>query len=542
MISSLDVTSEGAARRSRRLAPPRNTASMCMKPVGPTARCFMNVVLPLLCWFVAYVASYLYYRNGPITVPIVYVGDTVTVLDTLLGNDVVTIPDPLIFEAALKLQTPIVLRGTGVRSWGSYWGCGSGLKGLANLLPSRVKAMRSTGTVFSYMNKAPLHRESGSNFSWPNGSAAVRRITLRPAALFARLAKQDESSAEYVTLTQIISGAASPALNADIRYNERPVFYPDEAKGKRTAGRMRVWIGRDTTTHTHVDESRNFYTQVCGRKRFVLWRPAAHRDLVLYPESHPGYRQAQRATADIFDSISARPYVVTLWRGDTLYIPPLFFHRAIAMENNHSGFYAPEPISVSVNVWTESAVQRLKARLLRRGLAPIATKACPRFGAKHNRSRVSDGAPCRAALRQFVRDVVRAVVSSTADADATAVNRFLRLDVLARWRGSELRPCRAGPATPPLPPPRRSAKSRAHVAALAAEFRVDGLATPGGSSFLLPGARQIVLADYVEIVARTALGANAVCSFLESCVVDLAPNGGGELLAQRASTSRTDDL
>ena len=50
-----------------------------------------------------------------------------------------------------------------------------------------------------------------------------------------------------------------------------------------------MWLGPGgATTHTHYDISYNFYAQIYGVKRFVLWPPEEHQNLYLYPFLHPG--------------------------------------------------------------------------------------------------------------------------------------------------------------------------------------------------------------------------------------------------------------
>jgi hypothetical protein len=55
-----------------------------------------------------------------------------------------------------------------------------------------------------------------------------------------------------------------------------------------------VWIGAaGSTTHTHYDISENFYAQIYGVKRFVLFPPEETENLYLYPFLHPGAQQSQ---------------------------------------------------------------------------------------------------------------------------------------------------------------------------------------------------------------------------------------------------------
>lgn len=55
-----------------------------------------------------------------------------------------------------------------------------------------------------------------------------------------------------------------------------------------------AWLGPGgATTHTHYDISQNFYIQIYGTKRFVLFPPSEYSNLYLYPFVHPGAQQSQ---------------------------------------------------------------------------------------------------------------------------------------------------------------------------------------------------------------------------------------------------------
>ena len=207
-------------------------------------------------------------------------------------------------QAAVALNQPAILRSTGAQKWAvmEEWGTPAALKyaasrplkndrGLVNLqeqLPERVSVMSSTGRLFCYMKDAPLK----GNFSWPLRAAPVSRLTERPSFLIEWLRMQRNLQpvhGAYFALTQAVTRESTPL----VEHSMQGAVFRD-----RGMDVTRLWVGRGTTTHTHVDESRNFYTQIRGEKTFLLWPPRAHRALRLYPESHPAYRQAQASLAD----------------------------------------------------------------------------------------------------------------------------------------------------------------------------------------------------------------------------------------------------
>ena len=66
------------------------------------------------------------------------------------------------------------------------------------------------------------------------------------------------------------------------------------AKETETHTSINLWVGgAGSTAGTHFDMSHNVFTQVAGRRRFVLFPPAAHVALRIHPQLHPSSRQAQ---------------------------------------------------------------------------------------------------------------------------------------------------------------------------------------------------------------------------------------------------------
>eukprot|EP00939_MAST-03C_sp_MAST-3C-sp1_P003183 g3183.t1 len=97
---------------------------------------------------------------------------------------------------------------------------------------------------------------------------------------------------------------------------------------------INLWSGTDNiTTPLHYDVTHNFYVQIRGRKRFVLFPPKDWRKLYLYPRVHPSSRSSQIASQ--FPNVDlerfplfkdAQPYEVVLEAGDVLVIPAYWFH------------------------------------------------------------------------------------------------------------------------------------------------------------------------------------------------------------------------
>lgn len=119
--------------------------------------------------------------------------------------------------------------------------------------------------------------------------------------------------------------------------------------GRKTS--TQLWMGSPgVTTHTHIDIVHNFYCQVSGRKRFIIFSDQVlTTSLYLFPVIHPNHRRSQ-APLDggppgefpAYPAALEKTVVVTLDPGDCLYLPPLHAHHVTNIDGG-----------VSVNVWSE---------------------------------------------------------------------------------------------------------------------------------------------------------------------------------------------
>lgn len=110
-----------------------------------------------------------------------------------------------------------------------------------------------------------------------------------------------------------------------------------------------VWLGPSgATTQAHYDVHDNFYAQIVGRKRFLLFPPNQYRQLYIngFSSQAPQQSQVDLEKPDferfpLFSSATALD--VVLEPGDVLYVPSLWFHHVIAVE-----------MSFSVSVWSRN--------------------------------------------------------------------------------------------------------------------------------------------------------------------------------------------
>eukprot|EP00732_Lithocolla_globosa_P002095 Lithocolla_globosa_v1_NODE_1266_length_2718_cov_8.714608.p1 type:complete len:364 gc:universal NODE_1266_length_2718_cov_8.714608:1891-800(-) len=115
---------------------------------------------------------------------------------------------------------------------------------------------------------------------------------------------------------------------------------------------INIWMGgNNASVNAHFDMNHNHFTQIIGRKRFILLHPKFSQDLHLFPHLHPSDFFSQIDFGQSFSTLLSNwpkfmeleMWEVIVEAGDTLYIPPFWFHYVQALE-----------LSVSVNVWSYS--------------------------------------------------------------------------------------------------------------------------------------------------------------------------------------------
>lgn len=128
-------------------------------------------------------------------------------------------------------------------------------------------------------------------------------------------------------------------------FNELITLKPEKSS-------VNVWIGqRGVRAHCHFDGFHNFYAQLVGTKKFIVYPPRAWNTTYVYPFLHPHHGQAQ-VRRDAIDAqlyrnaagegLASLAIELVLQPGELLYLPPLWFHETEALEE-----------SISVNAWTE---------------------------------------------------------------------------------------------------------------------------------------------------------------------------------------------
>eukprot|EP00164_Ancoracysta_twista_P002852 GFYU01003795.1.p1 GENE.GFYU01003795.1~~GFYU01003795.1.p1 ORF type:complete len:467 (-),score=58.57 GFYU01003795.1:24-1424(-) len=276
------------------------------------------------------------------------------------------------------------------------------------------------------------------------------------------------------------------------------------------AGRreMNVWLGgKGAVSHTHYDTAHNFYVQLYGRKRFTLLAPS--EDPVPFPSLHTFYRQAhaniQRPEWHRFPRLQgAKVYQVTLGPGDMLYLPPFWWHRVESLRPTKHAVY---PMSLSVNVWSDSKEYRISEKIF--------TAAVPFEESWSGRKRVQ-------AWRTYIEMVLEGIhVSSqksartmnAAQAEIIAQDYIRERLIDGRWRGVN-----GGSHNFPKPLKERNcAVSASDRAAMRKDFK-RGFNVVVPLFMQLPeGVRDIYVGNFIEQLADWAVGHRDVQSILYSC-------------------------
>eukprot|EP00048_Salpingoeca_helianthica_P018396 m.241855 g.241855 ORF g.241855 m.241855 type:complete len:539 (-) comp24853_c0_seq1:248-1864(-) len=266
-----------------------------------------------------------------------------------------------------------------------------------------------------------------------------------------------------------------------------PAFNPKTDNLQR---QTRVWVS-PANTHTpgHFDLFHNFYVQLHGRKRFLLWPPESSPYLYLHPVLHPCGRATQvdllsgthDANFPLFSPDRIAPIVADLEPGDVLYLPPLWFHYVMSLTD-----------SVSVSVWSLYDATETAAKAAEEVVLPVARSWPLAYKV--------------AALRIFLDKLITSVQSlSSKDFVRT---ELLETRYLHQPCPTETSFCHSASANEAVLQ-QGSHLIQQQLKAATAIFEQTLLE---GTSSRLP----IYLADYVEIAANTIVGPAQVCSLLSA--------------------------
>jgi len=191
----------------------------------------------------------------------------------------------------------------------------------------------------------------------------VPRDTVTAMSVSELVARLDEGREECLYLNQQSIPERFPELMAELR--EPDILPPGSVQ------KLYLWLGsKGNVSSLHYDRPNNFLVQLYGRKRLVLFAPQDHA--ALYPSqkiSHFSRVDIERPDLEAFpDYASAQGYEVVLEAGDTLYLPPFWWHQVYS-----------ESTSVSVSVFWHAYSHQLLAPAVLGNLAALYPRLATRY-------------------------------------------------------------------------------------------------------------------------------------------------------------------
>ncbi|RHY19780.1 hypothetical protein DYB25_008428 [Aphanomyces astaci] len=290
----------------------------------------------------------------------------------------------------------------------------------------------------------------------------------------------------------------APHLAADIRPTS-----PFVAPSASSSTFVKLWVGGpQVVANLHYDATHNFFHQIHSPKTFILFPPDAFDSLYVHSRLHPSHRQSQLdLTLPEADLLARFPRYrhalpsrvqVTLQPGETMYLPPFWFHCVITT--------AP---SISVNVWSDSMELSLLESLLQ--------NAMPYLSSFEAHGWVHDLPSHLFALQLYVTTLLGRVMPRPRDWIA------MHIDSITSSQGG------AGAATAwPLDPfdcgapsPSRRTLQRIHDAM---KSHVDKVMATSFDRMPTNASKVILMSSFVEAVLAHTVDPVHVPAFLHACI------------------------
>lgn len=270
----------------------------------------------------------------------------------------------------------------------------------------------------------------------------VSRDTVTAMSVAELVARLEEGREECLYLNQQSIPQRFPELVQEL--SEPEIMPPGSVQ------ELYLWLGsKGNVSSLHFDRPNNFLVQLHGRKRLVLFAPQDHA--ALYPSqkiSHFSRVDIERPDLSAFpDYARVQGYEAVLEAGDTLYLPPFWWHQVYS-----------ESTSVSISVFWHAYSHQLLTPAVLGNLAAMYPRLATRY---HNylpgrlptlgdfaRHALAHGQPAAAAiaacaaleagLRECFADALEPATELTRDGVAAAVlgrlcdDERLAPEVLAR--------------------------------------------------------------------------------------------------------------
>eukprot|EP00467_Chlorarachnion_reptans_P001128 CAMPEP_0114500496 /NCGR_PEP_ID=MMETSP0109-20121206/7997_1 /TAXON_ID=29199 /ORGANISM="Chlorarachnion reptans, Strain CCCM449" /LENGTH=899 /DNA_ID=CAMNT_0001678165 /DNA_START=246 /DNA_END=2945 /DNA_ORIENTATION=- len=221
-------------------------------------------------------------------------------------------------------NVPVIIRNTNVINLnGSFndW-MGENYQRLEEALNDTLEGRTGKPPFFFWDDTQPLNQTRNWKFTFENTTFSAKDLVNR--TLRQNTSTVSDMAYHLGELPEAIKEIIDPS----------PIFLSYKDKHRDDSANQFLWISSGgVVTHTHCDMDHNFFVQLHGEKRFLLYPPHTYEHLALFPRIHPLWHKSQfnsiNQSSDSYAPLVS--YRSDLEPGDILYVPPYWFHRVFSM-------------------------------------------------------------------------------------------------------------------------------------------------------------------------------------------------------------------
>lgn len=248
--------------------------------------------------------------------------------------------DPQV-DSYIASNEPVVIRGCDLVASANSWD----IDYLNSNLTGKCTVILSNNHKFKYYDEKKIH-------GCPNFTPNTKRVQMKFSEFSQRISNW-KNNEERLYLQQVLNNTVGMTIVQDFAHFNWNWIKEKQTKnswGPLSSNLLLVSM-EGNVTPCHYDEQQNFYAQVKGYKRIIMFRPSQFRCLYPHPVHHPYDRQSQvdfekpdYACFPNFKDVEGIETVIE--PGEVLYIPIYWFHH---VESLLKGGY-----TVSINFWYKS--------------------------------------------------------------------------------------------------------------------------------------------------------------------------------------------
>ncbi|XKL68822.1 hypothetical protein PGB90_006591 [Kerria lacca] len=246
--------------------------------------------------------------------------------------------DPKVDEY-ISSNEPVVIQGCDLVASANSW----------DLDYLKRKMMGKYTVILSQNHKFKYHDEKKIQSCKTDFKPTTRRVQMKFSEFVDKI-KNWKKNDERLYLQQVLDNSVGISIVQDfVKFNWNWITEKQIKNnwGSLTSNLLLVSM-EGNVTPCHYDEQQNFYAQVKGYKRIILFRPSQFKCLYPHPVYHPYDRQSQvdfeKPDYNRFPNFKdACGFETVLEPGEVLYIPMYWFHH---VESLLRGGY-----TISINFW-----------------------------------------------------------------------------------------------------------------------------------------------------------------------------------------------